>query len=155
MKSVDSLFRWFEERRDYGTVFLRLAVGSRLIYGVQDNVLSSAHMLEFRDFLAQHGFPFPLFSAHLSVYAQLLAGVLFLLGAFTRPAAVVMIFNFIVALLMVHIGHPYDQSWPAFMMLSAGLFFLFNGAGALSVDESLKARRVREDDALKGLLRRL
>jgi putative oxidoreductase len=153
MVSIDSLFRWFDERREYGALFIRLAVGSRLIYGVQDNVLSSAHMLEFRDFLAQHGFPFPLFSAHLSVYAQLLAGILFLLGAFTRPAAVVMILNFAVALLMVHIGHPYEQSWPAFMMLAAGLFFLFNGPGALSVDE--RARRAREDDALRGLLRRL
>jgi putative oxidoreductase len=155
MTSMDSLFQWFDERRDYGAAFIRLAVGSRLIYGVQDNVLSDARMLEFQDFLAQHGFPFPFFSAHLSVYAQFLAGILFLLGAFTRPAAVVMIFNFAVALLMVHIGHPYDQSWPAVMMLSAGLFFLFHGAGALSVDEALKARRVREDDALEGLLRKL
>jgi ectoine hydroxylase-related dioxygenase (phytanoyl-CoA dioxygenase family) len=48
-----------EERRDYGALFVRLVVGSYLIYGSQDNVFSWARMLEFRDFLAARNVPLP------------------------------------------------------------------------------------------------
>jgi|GEM_PF-2642124 len=82
----------------YAPLPIRLLLGGHLVYGVQDNVLSYVRMLEFRDFLLQNGFPVPLLSAHLSVYAQLLAGLCCLAGAFTRAAAGLMIVNFLVAL---------------------------------------------------------
>lgn len=136
-------FDFFKRRREYGAVFIRLIVGFHLVYGTQDNLFDYARMLEFRDFLEQNGFPFPLFNAHLSAYAQFIAGVLFILGLFVRPAAVVMIINFIVALVMVHIGQPYPANFPALMMLFASLFLLFNGAGALSLDAVLERRKGR------------
>ena len=63
--SQRGIFRWFEERREWGAVFVRVLIGFHLMWGTQDNVFSHARMLEFRDFLTQTGFPFPLFSAHL------------------------------------------------------------------------------------------
>ena len=57
----------------------------------QDNVFSHARMLEFRDFLAARQVPWPLVAAHVSVYAQFVCGILYLLGLFVRPAAVLMI----------------------------------------------------------------
>lgn len=147
-------FRWLEERRDYGAVFIRLIVGFHLAWNTQDNVFSYARMLEFRDFLATHGFPFPLFNAHLSAYAQFVAGICFLLGAFTRYAALVMILNFLVALFMVHRGLSEQANFPPLMMLFAALFLLFHGAGKLSVDEALaqrgEARRRRGVPALSA-----
>jgi len=131
---------WFERHKDYAPLFVRLFLGWHLIYGVQDNILSWAHMIEFRDFLARYGFPFPLFSAHLSVYAQFICGALFILGLFTRWAAAVMVVNFVVALLMVHIGDPYPRAALAFAMLSGSLFLLFNGPGAMSIDRKLERR---------------
>jgi putative oxidoreductase len=143
MRSLLRKFDFLDRYREYGTVFIRLIIGVHLIYGTQDNVFSYARMVEFADFLHARGVPFPLFSAFLSVYAQFVCGILFVLGAATRPAAAVMIVNFVVALVVAHIGDSYPGMFPALMMLSAACFFLIHGPGALSVDDVLARRESR------------
>lgn len=125
---------------ELGVFLFRLFLGSVLMYGTVDNVLSPARMLEFRDFLEQNGFPYPLFCAHLSVYAQVLCGTLILVGAFTRPAALVMVVNFVVALVMVHVGLPFSANIAPLAMLFGSLLFLFHGGGVYSVDAVRVAR---------------
>ncbi|HYF70845.1 MAG TPA: DoxX family protein [Ohtaekwangia sp.] len=134
MKYLLRLERYFERRKDYGVVFLRIVIGWRLIDGTVDNVLSWERMLEFRDFLEHHGVAFPLLAAVVSVYAQFICGILYLTGAFVRPAAAVMIINFIAALFIAHIGTTFEQSFDAFMMLSGAAFFLFYGSGPIAFD---------------------
>ena len=134
-------FSFFERHREYGAVFVRLVVGFVLVYGTQDNVFSHERMLEFRDFLAARGVPLPLLAAHVSVYAQFVCGILYVLGLFVRPAALVMVINFIVALIVAHLDAPLDAARLALCMLFSSLFLLFNGAGALSLDGSLSGRR--------------
>ena len=134
-------FSFFERHREYGAVFVRLVVAFVLIYGTQDNVFSHERMLEFRDFLAARRVPVPLFSAYLSVYAQFVCGVLFALGLFVRPAALVMVINFVAALLIAHLDRPLDAAQPALLILFSSLFLLFNGAGALSLDNYLSRGR--------------
>jgi len=131
---------FFERNASIAPLFIRLIIGFHLIYGTQDNVLSWAQMLEFRDFLATRGVPYPLFAAHLSVYAQLICGALFIAGFATRPAGAVMVINFVAALLIAHRGDSYPGMFPALMMLAAACFFLFHGAGAHSVDDWLARR---------------
>ena len=130
-------FRFFEQRREYGPFFVRLVVGFVLVYGTQDNVFSHERMLEFRDFLAARRVPFPLFAAHLSAYAQFVCGLLFAVGLLVRPAALVMVINFVAALLIAHLDAPLDAARLALCMLFSSLFLLFHGAGKLSVDERL------------------
>lgn len=134
MSTLRPILQWLEERGDYGALFIRLVVGSYLIHGSQDNVFSWTRMLEFRDFLAARDVPLPLFSAHLSVYAQFVAGALYIFGALTRYAAAVMVINFIVAFIVVDLHQPYAQSFPAQVMLASAMFLLFHGAGRPSVD---------------------
>jgi putative oxidoreductase len=100
---------------------------------VQDNVFDWQRMVEFQHFLEAQSFPFPLFCAVLSVYAQLICGLLFLIGLFTRPAALIMVVNFVIAILMIHAGGPYPPAVPAIAMLSCSLFLLFHGPGKWSV----------------------
>ena len=133
-----------DKYKEYGVIFIRLVVGVHLIYGTQDNIFSYARMEEFAGFLSVRGVPFPLFSAFLSAYAQFICGILFIVGAATRYAAVVMIANFIAALIIAHIGDSYPNLFPALMMLAAACFFLLHGAGELSVDSYLENRK-RED----------
>ena len=109
--------------------FVRLVVGVHLIAGTADNVFSWARMLEFRDFLASRGVPFPLFSANLSAYAQFVCGILFILGLFIRPAAVVMIVNFVCALLIAHRTGGYQPAAGALFMLFSSIAFLVHGPG--------------------------
>jgi putative oxidoreductase len=131
LKRLDS---YFDARKDYGAIFLRLIIGWRLVDGTQDNVFSWDRMIEFRDFLAHLGTPFPLVAAHVSVYAQFICGILFIVGAFVRPAALIMIINFVIALLIAHIGTTFEQSFDALMMLFGSFFFLFYGSGRISID---------------------
>jgi putative oxidoreductase len=136
MPSLSAL-RFFAERREYGAIFIRLVVGFVLVHGTQDNVFSYARMLEFRDFLAARHVPYPLISAHLSAYAQFICGLLFIVGLAVRPAAAVMVVNFVAALVIAHLDAPLDAARLALCMLFSSLFLLFNGAGKLSADERL------------------
>ena len=128
------MFDWFEKRKEYGMFFVRLIIGFHLIYGTQDNVFNWARMLEFRDFLASNRVPFPLFAANLSAWAQFICGILLILGLFTRPAAVVMIINFIAALLIAHRTGGYPPAALAFIMLFTSIALLVHGPGRLAVD---------------------
>ena len=120
-------FRWLDEHRFIGIVVLRLFVGLRLVYGVIDNVVSWERMLEFRDFLSKVGFPLPLVSAMVSVYAQLVAGILFIIGWKVRYAALLMIVNFVVAWIMVDRHGTVEQMTPALAMLVGSVALLFTG----------------------------
>lgn len=136
-----------EKYKEYGVIFIRLIVGFHLVYGTQDNVFSYARMEEFAGFLSARSVPLPLFSAFLSAYAQFVCGILFVFGAATRYAAIVMLINFIAAIIIAHIGDAYQNAFPALVMLSAACFLLLHGAGKLSVDDWLDARNVKCDDA--------
>jgi putative oxidoreductase len=124
---------WLKKNKDIGYLLLRLFVGLRLIYGVTDNVFSWNHMLAFEQFLVSNGFPFPLLSAIVSVYAQFLAGILIVLGFYIRYAAMLMIINFTVAIVMVHVGDTIEGMTPALAMLFSNILFLFCGAGKYSL----------------------
>lgn len=128
------MFNFFKENRAYGVLFLRLAIGVFLIYGVQDNILQWERMLEFKDFLEAHGAPFPLFSACLSVYVQFFCGAMLLLGAAVRLVGLLLILNFTAAIVLVHIGQAFQQYYPAAQLIAVGFFFLFHGAGPVSID---------------------
>jgi putative oxidoreductase len=126
--------------RDLAPLLLRLFVGFVLIYGTQDNVLHTERMLEFRDFLAANGFPYPLASARLSAYAQFITGILLIAGLYTRTAAAIVVVNFIVALVMVHTNLPFSQNISPLSMLVGGVFFVLYGAPRYSVDAVLAGR---------------
>jgi putative oxidoreductase len=117
-----------------GTVLLRLFFAFVLIYGTQDNVFSRERMLEFRDFVAANGFPYPDFSAHLSAYAQFICGILIAVGLLTRLASLTMTINFVAALLMVHVQLPFTANISPLAMLFCAVFFLLHGPGPLALD---------------------
>lgn len=123
------MWKWFEQHSEFGMFFVRLIVGFHLIYGTADNIVSWARMLEFSQFLGERGVPFPLFAANLSAWAQFVCGILFIIGLFVRPAAVVMIINFLCALLIAHRTGGYQPAAPALFMLFSSIAFLIHGPG--------------------------
>lgn len=131
---MQSFFNWLDRNKDVGVLLLRLFIGARLIYGVVDNVFSWEHMIRFRDFLQAFHFPMPLVSAIVSVYAQLIAGLIILFGWKIRYAAILMIINFLIAILVVHRNDSIEQMTPALAILFSNLLFLFQGAGKYSPD---------------------
>lgn len=125
---------------DFGLLALRLLTGSFLMWETQDNILSAERMAEFVGFVDHYGFIMPELMAPLSVYAQFICGALILLGAFTRAASLVMVFNFIVAIAMVHWGGDFRNWWPALVLIFIPLHFALAGPGRWSVDAWLEKR---------------
>lgn len=132
---------WLNQHKDLGVLLLRIFIGTRLVYGVMDNIFSHRHLVLFRDFLAQFHFPFPMFSAVVSVYLQFLAGLMILVGWKIRIAAMLMILNFIIAIIMVHIHDSFEAMTPALAILFCNILFLFQGAGQYSLDHGLTRKK--------------
>jgi putative oxidoreductase len=129
------VFRPFKKNKDIGVFLFRLFIGFRLLYGVMDNIFSRDRMLEFEAFLQTHHFPYSHFAAVISIYAQAIAGLLIIIGYNIRWAAVLMIINFTVALVVVHWGQSIEEMTPALAMLFAAVLFLFVGAGRFSLQK--------------------
>ncbi|RDZ26905.1 DoxX family protein [Lysobacter silvisoli] len=127
-------------RADLGLLILRVAVGAHLMLMTQDNVFSWARMLEFRDFMVHHGFPFPLFCAVLSVIGQFFGGLALVLGLCTRFAGLVVAINFTVAVWMVDSKLPYPGAFPALILVASGLCLMFAGPGRYSLDRVWRRR---------------
>lgn len=123
------------------TLFLlRLMVGAFLIWGVLDNITSAERMKEFADFLQKFGFPFPLFMAPLSVYAQFFVGAAFIAGFLTRWAGIVCAIHFIVAIVMVDGQGGIRTAFPAACLVLIGLYLATHGPGRLSLDAFLQGK---------------
>lgn len=143
---MNKLNQFFDSGKSYGIIFLRLVIGWRLIAGVWDYAMQIKPMSEVAGFFEQLHLPLPAVSAFVSVYAQFICGILFILGLWTRAAAIFMIINFTVAILAAHLQDGIEQSFAAWAILSASVLFLFNGSGKPAVDNLLnrgKRRRVR------------
>lgn len=122
---------------DLALLALRLVVGVFLILGVWDNIESAARMQEFAGFLAHHKFVMPELMAPLSVWAQFLCGVAFVLGLFTRWAGLICAFNFVVALVMVDAALGVRGAFPSAMLVLTGLCLATLGPGRVSLDALL------------------
>lgn len=98
-------------------------------------------MIEFSHFLEVNHFPLSIISAVTSVYVQLIGSIFLLLGFRTRIAAFLLIINFIVALLCVHIpaNDSIEGMTPALAMLFGCLTLLFTGADRVSVDHRFRS----------------
>lgn len=126
---------------DLALLFLRLVVGSFLIYGVWDNIISGERMAEFVGFLTKFGFAAPGFMAPLSVWAQFLCGVAFILGIGSRWAGLICAFNFVVAIVMVDHHQGIRGSFPSAALVGIGLFLATYGPGLFALERLLVSRR--------------
>lgn len=119
---------------DLAFLLARLLTGAFLIHGVWDNIISVERMREFVGFLKLNGFPSPDVMAPLSVYMQFAIGVALIAGILTRWAGLLLAFNFIVGVVMVHLNQSFREIWPAAVLVVLGLIFATYGAGRYSVD---------------------
>lgn len=127
---LNKMERWQES----AYMLLRIFLGAFLIWGVWDNIISAERMLEFEDFLKKFGFIYPEVMARLSVMAQFLVGVSFVLGLMVRWFSIVCIINFIIAIIMVDGHSGIRGSFPSAMIIMVSILFLTKGAGILSFD---------------------
>ena len=145
MKKAGLMFNqveiYLDSKKHLGILLLRIFVSTRLWYGVIDNILSWERMIEFSVFLQNNGFPFPTANAIISVYKQFFCAILILVGYKIRFASFVLVINFLVALIFVHIraNDTIEGMTGALAMLFGCLTFLFNGADKISLDNHFKS----------------
>lgn len=120
--------------QDVTNLVLRVLTGAFLIWGTWDNVSDPARMTEFVGFMRQFKFPAPEFLAPLSVWFQFICGGLLIAGLMTRWAALLMVFNFIIGFLMVHLGDDFRAQFPALILIAVNLHLAALGGGRLAVD---------------------
>jgi putative oxidoreductase len=133
---------------DAALLALRLLTGAFLVHGVWDNMVDPARMEEFVLFLRATGFASPEWMAPLSVYAQFLIGIALIFGVATRWAGLLLGFNFIVAVVMVHWDQSFRLWWPAIVLVGLGLLFATLGAGTLALDHLVDRRAGKASPAL-------
>ena len=121
--------------RGFGLLLFRIFLGGRIFLGVWDNVVDSSKMAEFASFLDSFKVPYPNLAAPLSVYAQMICGILIIIGLQTRFVALLMIINFLVAFFVVDRHLSLEQMTPALAMLFGAILLLFEGGGRFSLDE--------------------
>lgn len=127
---------------DAAWLAMRLYAGGFLIWGVWDNVTSPTRMQEFAEFLAGLNCPLPTIAAPVSVWAQLLVGILIIPGLLTRFAGLLLAVNFAVAVVLLGgSGANSRDLFGPMMMLLTGVLLATRGAGALSVDDRILNRR--------------
>ena len=127
--------QWLRSNSDIGLLALRIFIGARIIYGAIDNIINWDKMMEFSKFLKANNFPIPTFCAVLSVYAQFICACLILVSYKTRLGAAVLIFNFIVAIVGVHLKDSIEGMTPALAMLFISVALLFLGNGKLAIEK--------------------
>lgn len=118
----------------FGLLLFRIFMGGRIFIGVWDNVVNSEKMVEFAQFLSSYNVPYPTLAAPLSVYAQMICGLLIILGLQTRFVALLMMINFLVAFFVVDIHLSLEEMTPALAMLFGSFLLIFEGPGKFSLD---------------------
>ena len=136
----------FARFEDQALLFCRLGTGVFLVHGVIDNIVDVRRMREFTDFVEVAGIAPANFWAPFSVYTQFLAGILAILGLWTRWAGAIIAITFVVALGFVHWNQSLREWWPALSLALIGLIFLTHGAGKISLDRFLQRRQAQSDN---------
>jgi putative oxidoreductase len=133
----------FDRCRDAAALVLRVATGAFIIDGVWDNIVSGKRMTEFVKFMGSAQFPMPEIWAPFSVCTQFIAGLLIILGLFTRWGGLVLVATFLVGLIMVHWQKTIREMWPALALVVIGATLVTRGGGRWSIDALLtrSARR--------------
>jgi len=117
-----------------GLVSIRIVTGLLMAYhGLE--VFDGAKIEEYAGWDAIKNMPLPLFMAYLGKSLELLTGLCFILGLFTRIAAIAMAVNML--FICFKIGHGkfwYDDQHPFLFVLLAMVFFFTCPVG-LSLDK--------------------
>lgn len=83
------------------------------------------------------------FWAYVSSYAELIGGLLLIIGLFTRPAALILVINMLVAVILVGTKGFFTggAAYPFSLMISS-LIILFAGPMAYSIDALLSREKI-------------
>lgn len=125
--------------------------GLMLLRGFTGLALALAHGMGklppspgFVENVAGFGFPAPELFAWGSGLAETVGGLLLAFGLLTRPSALVIVFNMMVAVLGAHADDPFSGKEKALLFGMIALMFVFVGSGRYGLDALFRRSRPRE-----------
>lgn len=128
---------WQEKTNDLAILILRLVFGGFMIYGHGWGKLMrlfSGNEIQFMDFMGLG----PTVTLILVVFAEFLCALLIMFGAFTRLAAIPLIFAMGVAAFVRHGDDPFSSKEKALLFMFGFIAIAIAGAGWYSVDARLR-----------------
>ena len=125
-----------------GLALVRIIIGASLIYHGSE-MFDTIAMKEYFKWDMFNDPTFGKIWAYSGKVAELLAGILFLLGLFTRVACIIVMGTMLY--ISFFVGHGkiwYEDQYP-FLFVLLGLIFFFTGPGAISLDRSLFKNKIQ------------
>jgi len=119
---------------DLGLLILRVFTGLSLAYAHGWSKVPPGE--GFVKTVTSMGFPAEM--AYLTMLAEFFGGLALAAGLLTRPVALAIVINFLVAGFIAHAADPYARKELPFLFLAVSTMFLCVGAGRFSVDRLLK-----------------
>lgn len=121
-------------------LLIRLTAGLLIfVHGL--GTFNEGHMKGNIAWLSDLHFPAPVFMAYLGKGAELIGGVLLILGLFTRVAAIVLVINMLVICFVLGSGKIFTDDETPFLLLVLFVYLLLTGPGKISVDAILFDRK--------------
>lgn len=122
--------------RDYAPLVLRLGVG--VIFAMHGWQKLQGGLPAVAGLVSSLGFPAPEFFAVLLIAAELLGGIMLIVGFLTRWAAKSLVVVSLVALFMVHLPNGFFMSTGGYefilLLLAGSVSLALSGAGKWSLD---------------------
>ncbi len=116
-----------------GYSFIRIFIGLTLIYHGKE-VFDAKQMVDYGKWLGTLNFPAPYLMAYLGKASEFIGGILFVLGLFTRAAAIILALTFLTITFFMGHGKILMEDQHPFMYVLFSLIYLFAGPGKISLD---------------------
>lgn len=123
---------WYNE----GLVAIRVLVGALMAYHGQE-IFDRSIMVGYLEWEVIKALPAPEFATYLGKTMELITGVCFILGIFTRIAALIMAADMLFICFYVGSGKFYYQDQHPFLFALIALVFFFTGPVKWSLDEKI------------------
>lgn len=133
------LCTYMDAWRDYAPLVLRLATG--VIFALHGYQKLQMGLPAVTGMLEGMGFPMPMVFAVLLIAAELVGGIMLILGFLTRWAAKSLVVVSLVALFLVHLPNGFFLSTGGYeyilLLLAASVSLMLTGAGKWSLDRAI------------------
>jgi putative oxidoreductase len=138
---MNTFFSTPQNSQNYGITFVRIITGILLIHhGLE--TFETEKMQMYTGWFVERKYPAPAAWAYAGKITELLAGISFVLGLFTRLASMGAIAAFTgIIFILGDKGRIFQGDQHPFLFILLALVFLFTGPGALSLDEKLFNKR--------------
>ncbi len=118
----------------YGLEIIRIISGA-IIFSFGLEILDPENMDGYTTWLTDVGMPFPKLMAYIGKISELIGGICFMLGCFTRIAAIPLVITMFVITFIMSEGHIRSDTFYLLMIFAS---FFFWGSGKISIDQLLK-----------------